>query len=70
MMFNTLDNCKKGCAYDMEQCPLVRFKDPGNYNKGILRIQNRAGIVSELDHMWLKSTYPWQYPPKESQKPT
>ncbi|KAJ8117232.1 hypothetical protein OPT61_g1526 [Boeremia exigua] len=65
MMYNTADNAKEACnSIDLEQCPLVRFKDPEHHNKGVMRIQNQRAAVSYMDYLWLRSTYPWKEPPK------
>jgi hypothetical protein len=65
MMYDSNDNGKKDCIEKFDQCFLARWKDPENHSQGTVRVINRAGLVSDLDYEWVKSTYPWKEPPQK-----
>ena len=67
-MYKSFDNGKKNCLDKFEQCPLALWKDHEDHSKGTVRVQNQAGMVSDLDYEWVKSTYPWKEPPQKPQK--
>lgn len=53
MMSN--EKCQKG---DVNECPLKRYKDPNNHDKGVEMIP-KWDKPSVYDWIWVKNTYSW-----------